>query len=142
VRSTSAKKKVFEKIVRQYAAGDLLFKEGDEWDGLYCVQSGRISVFKTQKTETVDIPVELVQLGPGSLIGEMGLFEKVPREASVKALEPCEVLIISREMFEAQMNQVPAWIVNLFKLLTQRLRDANDKLVHQGEAGAKTPGAV
>jgi CRP-like cAMP-binding protein len=132
-------KKLFMKVMRAYPAGGLVFEEGDPWNGLYCVQSGRVSVFKTQKTADGPRRLELAQLGAGSLIGEMGLFEQNKREASVQALEYTEILIISREMFEEQMGKVPAWMVNLFKLLTQRLRATNERLL---EANRKLEGAA
>jgi CRP-like cAMP-binding protein len=122
-------KKIFSKLVRSYPTGNIIFNEGDTWDGLYCVQIGKVSVFKTQKGKEGHKIVELAQLGPGSLIGEMGLFEKTKRDASVKAIEYTEMLIISREMFDEQMTRVPPWMVNLFKILTQRLRVTNERLM-------------
>jgi len=117
--------KIYSKLQRSYRPGDLIFYEGDPWDGVYCIQSGKVSIFKTQGDKTV----ELAQLGQGALIGELGLFGKSRRDASVKALERTEILVISLQMFEEQMNRVPPWMVNLFKILSQRLRTTNEKLV-------------
>jgi CRP-like cAMP-binding protein len=70
----------------------------------------------------------LVQLGPGSMFGEMGMLDQARRDASVKALEFTEVLIITKDMFENQLTLLPAWIVNFIKILVSRLRTTNDKL--------------
>lgn len=122
-------KKLFTKVTRAYPAGAVIFNEGDAWNGLYCVQTGRVAVYKNLRTTDEDNRLELAQLGPGSLIGEMGLFDKDKREATVQALEYTEMLVISREMFDEQMAKVPPWMVNLFQLLTQRLRMTNERLV-------------
>ncbi len=135
-------RKIFMKQVRSFQAGNIVFNEGDAWDGLYCIQSGKVTVYKTQKTSDGPKAVELAELGPGSLIGEMGLFEKTRRDATVKALEYTEMLIITREMFEEQMSKVPPWMVNIFKLLTQRLRVTNERYMETLQKLAGVEGAL
>ena len=118
----------FKKVIRAYAAGEIIFTEGSEVDGIYSVQSGKVSVFKTKATAKGSVDIELVQLGPGSMFGEMGMLDQTKRDASVKAVEFTEVLIITKDMFENQLTLLPAWIVNFIKILISRLRITNDKL--------------
>ncbi len=120
--------KLFKKVIRAYAAGEIIFTEGSEVDGIYSVQSGKVSVFKTKATHQGPVDIELVQLGPGSMFGEMGMLDQTKRDASVKAVDFTEVLIITKDMFENQLAQLPAWIVNFIKILIGRLRITNDKL--------------
>lgn len=120
--------KLFKKVVRAYAAGEIIFEQGAEVDGIYSVQSGRVSVYKSKPTPQGPVEIELVQLGPGSMFGEMGMLDQTRRDASVKALEFTEVLIITKDMFESQMAQLPAWIVNFIKILISRLRNTNYRL--------------
>lgn len=120
--------KLFKKVIRAYAAGEIIFTEGSDVDGIYSVQSGKVSVFKTKATHQGPVDIELVQLGPGSMFGEMGMLDQTKRDASVKAVDFTEVLIITKDMFENQLAQLPAWIVNFIKILISRLRVTNDKL--------------
>ncbi len=120
--------KLFKKIVRAYAAGEIIFEQGSEVDGIYSVQSGRVSVYKSKPTPQGPAEIELVQLGPGSMFGEMGMLDQTTRDASVKAVEFTEVLIITKDMFENQMTLLPPWIVNFIKILISRLRATNNKL--------------
>ena len=120
--------KLFKKVIRGYAAGEIIFTEGSDVDGIYSVQSGKVSVFKTKATAQGSVDIELVQLGPGSMFGEMGMLDQARRDASVKAVEFTEVLIITKDMFENQLTLLPAWIVNFIKILISRLRITNDKL--------------
>ena len=120
--------KIFKKVVRAYKAGEIIFAQGADSDGIYSVQSGWVSVFKTKLTPSGPADVELVKLGPGSMFGEMGMLDQSKRDASVKALEYTEVLIITQDMFETQMANLPPWVVNFIKILISRLRITNDKL--------------
>jgi CRP-like cAMP-binding protein len=120
--------KLFKKVIRAYASGEIIFTEGSDVDGIYSVQSGRVSVFKTKATPQGPVDIELVQLGPGSMFGEMGMLDQTKRDASVKAIDFTEVLIITKDMFESQLTQLPSWIVNFIKILISRLRITNDKL--------------
>jgi CRP-like cAMP-binding protein len=120
--------KLFKKVVRAFAAGEIIFVEGSEVDGIYSVQSGRVSVFKTKPTPQGPQDIELVQLGPGSMFGEMGMLDQTKRDASVRAIDFTEVLIITKDMFENQMTALPPWVVNFIKILISRLRTTNEKL--------------
>ena len=120
--------KLFKKVIRAYAAGEIVFTQGSAADGIYSVQSGRVSVFKTVPGPAGPREIELVQLGPGSMFGEMAMLGQTQRDASVRAVDFTEVLIITNEMFEAQMASLAPWVVNFVKILINRLRSTNDKL--------------
>jgi CRP-like cAMP-binding protein len=104
--------KVFKKVVRGYAAGEIIFAEGAAADGIYSIQSGRVSVFKTVATHDGPREVELARLGPGGMFGEMGMLGQTRRDASVRAIEATEALVITKDMFESQMASLPGWVVN------------------------------
>jgi CRP-like cAMP-binding protein len=120
--------KLFKKVTRAYAAGEIVFVQGAAADGIYSVQSGKVSVFKTVPGPDGPREIELVRLGPGSMFGEMAMLGQTQRDASVRALEFTEVLVITKEMFESQMASLPPWVVNFVKILVNRLRSTNDRL--------------
>lgn len=120
--------KLFKKVTRAYASGEIIFEQGANVDGIYSVQSGRVSVYKTKPTPNGPQDIELVQLGPGSMFGEMGMLGQTKRDASVKAIDFTEVLIITNEMFEAQLASLAPWVTNFIKILINRLRNTNDRL--------------
>jgi CRP-like cAMP-binding protein len=106
----------------------VIFRQGDPCDGIYSVKVGAVSVYKTKPTPSGAAEIELVRLGPGSMFGEMGMFDQTRRDASVKAVEYTECIVITREMFDSQMAALPAWVVNFVKILVGRLRSTNDRL--------------
>ncbi|MEM7471258.1 MAG: EAL domain-containing protein [Pseudomonadota bacterium] len=70
--------------------GDVLYREGDENDFGYILESGEISLF----TETDGRRVETERRGPGSILGELSILTGKPRAVTVEALEPCRLFKI------------------------------------------------
>lgn len=121
--------KLYKKVERCYNAGEVIFEQGAPSDGIYSVKIGRVSVYKTKPTPNGPADMEIVRLGPGSMFGEMGMLDQTQRDASVRALEYTECVVITQDMFENQMASLPPWVVNFIKILISRLRITNDKLL-------------
>lgn len=117
-------------------AGQVVFKAGDAADGMYLVRKGELVVYLEQDGKEV----VLAKIGEGGMIGEMALFDRQPRSASVKASAECEVTLISLDDFGKLMKQIPKWFVGLMSALSSRLRVTNDRL-KQVESSLKDGGA-
>ncbi|MCX6126006.1 MAG: cyclic nucleotide-binding domain-containing protein, partial [Proteobacteria bacterium] len=113
-------------------AGQMVFKAGEAADGMYLVRKGELVVFLEQDGKQV----VLAKIGEGAMIGEMALFDRQPRSASVKASTESEVTLISLDDFGKLMKQIPKWFVGLMTTLSGRLRTTNDRL-RLVEAAAK-----
>lgn len=105
--------------------GQVLFNYGDASDGMFLVRKGEVKIFihDSQANEIV-----LAKVSSGAMIGEMALFDNLPRSASASALTDIEVTHISNEEFTRIMKQIPKWFVNLMSTLSSRLRKTNDRL--------------
>jgi CRP-like cAMP-binding protein len=121
--------KLYKKVERCFNAGEVIFQQGDPSDGIYSVKLGRVSVYKSKPTPTGMQDIEIVRLGPGSMFGEMGMLDQTRRDASVRAVEYTECVVITQDMFENQMTTLPPWVVNFIKILISRLRTTNEKLI-------------
>jgi CRP-like cAMP-binding protein len=105
-------------------AGTVVFKAGDNSDGMYIVRKGELTVFLEKEGKQVT----LAQLTDGAVVGEMSFFEQKPRSASVKATKDCEVTHISNDDFSKLLKQIPKWFVTLMGALSGRLRQTNERL--------------
>ena len=114
--------------------GTVLFKAGDPGDGMYLIRKGELEVF----IEKDGAEVSLAKIGAGGMIGEMALFDRQPRSASVKASGNTEVTLISNADFAKLMKQIPKWFVGLMTALSTRLRQTNERL--QKAENANGPG--
>ncbi|TVP70305.1 MAG: EAL domain-containing protein [Leptolyngbya sp. LCM1.Bin17] len=76
--------------LRLFKAGETIFREGDEADKAYIIESGYVEIFVGSGEEAIQLNV----LGPGDIFGEMGIVDTSPRSASVKAIGPCRCMVI------------------------------------------------
>lgn len=73
------------------AAGDVVIREGDEADALWVLVTGEVTVSARGEAARAR---RLRTMGAGTYFGEIGLLRRVPRTATVEALEPCTLLRI------------------------------------------------
>jgi CRP-like cAMP-binding protein len=95
---------------------------------MYIIDSGRVRVFKTLVKGDSMQEIELCTLGPKSMFGEMAMIDDSKRSASIQAIEPTICTVITKKIFEDQLSAIPTWMVNMIKILVQRLRETNEKL--------------
>jgi CRP/FNR family transcriptional regulator, cyclic AMP receptor protein len=67
-------------------------------------------------------------VGPGECVGEMALLDHQPRTASVVALEPMTLLVISSQAFTALLDDAPTMTRKLLQNLAARLRELDSRL--------------
>ncbi|MBI4519600.1 MAG: cyclic nucleotide-binding domain-containing protein [Gemmatimonadetes bacterium] len=81
---------------QQYAAGTRLFAEGESGDTFYVVLHGAVELTKRTPSGQEE---RLAVRRDGEAFGEMALLTDKPRSASARAVEPTQVLTVSREAF-------------------------------------------
>ena len=88
------------------AEGQMLMKEGDYSVELIAIEEGTADVIQGGS--------KIAALGPGDLIGEMGLLERRPRNADVIASSPMRLIKLThweiRRMSEDTVNRIKATI--------------------------------
>ena len=105
---------------RSVTRNTTIMAAGDPTDSLYIVLSGRL---KVMMSDADGREVILTILGPGEFFGEMGLIDDSPRSASVLAIEPCELLSITKRDFKQSMEQNFELAMTVMRGLVRRLRD-------------------
>ena len=115
--------------VRQIAAGEHLFRQGDPFDGLYFIGSGQVSVvLELGEGQTKRIRTYTV----GNTIGEMGLYRQTQRMASVVADKPSTVYFLATEAFKQIEAKDPLLASNIHRfivnLLAERLNHREQEL--------------
>lgn len=79
--------------LKSYEAGEDLFHEGDEADGLYLIQSGSVTVSRMIGGREV----VLFYVAAGNYVGEMSLVSGEPRYATVRAAVATEAVLIKAD---------------------------------------------
>jgi CRP/FNR family cyclic AMP-dependent transcriptional regulator len=116
-------------VKHSFAAGSVIFKEGDPGDRCYIITSGsvRISKFIPNIGEEA-----LTVLKPGSYFGEMALIDNFPRSANAIANDDTDVFGINKAdldkilINDRELGYKLLWTFT--KTLSQRLRETNEKM--------------
>jgi HEAT repeat protein/MFS family permease len=105
--------------------GEMIVREGDPGDVLYLVLWGELQVVKGMGTRQ---EIMLARIQSEDFFGEMALFDRRPRSASVVAGRRSMLLAIRGRTFEDLMEHYPAIPMNICRVLSQRIRDMHEKL--------------
>jgi CRP/FNR family transcriptional regulator, cyclic AMP receptor protein len=112
-----------------YRTGDFIVKQGDEGNAMFYVAEGTCSVTATRDGERI----ELDQLGPGDIFGEVSLFDQLPRSADVQALSNCILLSVNEGVLRALAAFFPAaafkFMLGIAREMSNRLRRSNKRYV-------------
>lgn len=87
-----------------YAAGEVVFLEGETSAGLYYLQSGWLKVVKTSPEGREQV---LQFLGPGEILGAISVFTHRPTPATAIALEPAGLWLLRREAMARLVRERP-----------------------------------
>ncbi|HLX80789.1 MAG TPA: cyclic nucleotide-binding domain-containing protein [Burkholderiales bacterium] len=110
---------------RSVSRGSTIMHAGDPTDSLYIVVSGRL---KVMMGEADGKEVILGLIGPGEFFGEMGLVDDSPRSATVVAIEPCELLAVTKRVFKKCLVENVEVALAVLRVVVQRLREADRKI--------------
>ncbi len=101
----------------QYDPQEEVMREGDRGDQLFIVMDGQLQILRGEQV--------LSEVGPGEHFGEMALIRSMPRSATVRAVDHCELIAIRRSDFFAILRKEYELAV---KLLWQFLGVLADRL--------------
>ena len=94
---------------------------------MYVVQAGEVEV--AQGTSSGE--QRLAVLGTGDFFGEMAVFQKEVRSATVRALGEARVLKVDKKTLLRRIKEDPLLAVNLLQTLSQRIRDLNRQVANR-----------
>ena len=109
---------------REYKNGEIIIKQGEDGDCLYVIQKGRVEVIDESGGEEI----KLAELGETEFFGEMGLFEKDVRSATIRSLGETRVLTIDKKNFYKTIQKDPSIAYRLLERMSFRLRETNKKI--------------
>ncbi len=87
---------------REFRAGQAIWRQGDEARELVFVVDGRVSISLQLPG---DATVEVSSVGPGEVMGEIGVIDGGRRAATATASEPTSVLMLARADFTALVSR-------------------------------------
>lgn len=109
---------------RKYMDGENIIKQGETGDCVYVIQKGKVAVVD----ESGEQEIIIAELGEREFFGEMGLFEKDVRSATVRSVGKSMVLTIDKRNFYRTIQKDPSIAYRLLERMSFRLREMNKRL--------------
>ena len=104
---------------RRYPRNTVIFMEGDPGTTLYIIESGTVKI-ALSTPDGKELVIAL--LGRDEHFGDFALLDGEPRSADAIAKTDCQLLMLSREDFQAFLDTHPRVAMNLLASLSKRLR--------------------
>ncbi|HKW71742.1 MAG TPA: cyclic nucleotide-binding domain-containing protein, partial [Candidatus Dormibacteraeota bacterium] len=111
-------------VTRHYVKGESVFRRGDVGGELYVIVDGEIRVHLDHDGGEATVAMQ----GPGTVLGEMSVFDEQPRSANAQAMADTTVRVLRRDRLQAIVHEHPDVLLEFIKNLSQRLRAMDEKL--------------
>ncbi len=110
---------------KTYKDGEIIVRQGELGDCLFAIQEGRLEVIKEQKGRP---GLRVAILEKGDIFGEMAIFEKQVRSATVRAVGEARILTVDKKTFLRRVQEDPTLAFNLVRMMSQRIRNLNTEI--------------
>jgi len=118
---------------RFYADGEIVARQGDVGDCMFMIQDGEVEiVLEEHGTEVV-----LRTAGRNELLGEMAIFDRAPRSATIRARGRARILTLDKRNFLRRINEDPSLAFRMIETMSIRVRELSQE-VHDLRAEVAT----
>lgn len=109
---------------RVYHDGEVVVRQGDVGESMFVIQEGTVDVV----VERDGHEVFLRTLGKGEFLGEMGIFDRVGRSATIRARGEARLLSVDRKSFLRRIHEDPSLAFRVVETMSKRIRDLSDEV--------------
>ena len=81
--------------------GDEVVKQGERGDSMFFISKGNVAILDEDEMGTLAV------LGEGSFFGETSLLREQPRNATVRALDFCNIYSLDKWSFDRLLSRYP-----------------------------------
>jgi CRP/FNR family cyclic AMP-dependent transcriptional regulator len=114
-------------VPRTYAAGQVVFREGDQGDTCFVVKSGAIKISREHGGRTI----ALAELRGGDMFGELSMFGGEVRSATAAALEDTAAIALLAGDVRRLLAGNPEIALKMLETMADRVRATNQRLANQ-----------
>ena len=125
---------------RRFQAGEPLLRQGDVSGVMYVIVRGRVR--KERSHPALSEPAEVLELGPGESVGELGVLDLAPWPETVTAVEETDTIELSALVLAETMLLYPMPSVGLLSSLSRSVRTLADLETYAQGLRLRADGAV
>jgi CRP-like cAMP-binding protein len=104
--------------------GEIIVRQGEPGDCMFVILNGEAEVL----TERDGHEIHLATLRERDFFGEMALFERTVRSATVRAVGEVHVLTLEKKSFLRRVHEDPTLAFHLVKKMSQRIRELDEEI--------------
>ena len=114
---------------RTFTPGQPIFNQGEAGNTMYVVHEGEVDLL---------VNGQLVEkVGPGGVLGEMGLIDTAPRSASAVARTNCKLIPVNGQRFALLVQHTPDFALQIMRVMAGRLRTMDQLLMDRRQANRR-----
>ena len=108
---------------RVYQDGEIIIRQGEVGNCMYVIQEGKVEVLIEKDGQEVQLAVH----SEGDFFGEMAIFERDVRSATIRALGQVRVLTIDKKNLLRRVSQDPSLAFRIVETMSHRIRELNEE---------------
>ncbi len=109
---------------REYRDGEAICHQGEVGNRMYVIQSGCVEVLREENGTEVLV----AELGGGDVFGEMAIFDRKPRSATVRSKGTARVLTLDKRAFLRGVHEDPSLAFRVLQEMSQRIRSLDEEV--------------
>lgn len=113
------------KLGKEYKEGDVIVRQGETGDCMFEILEGKVEVLQVREGKEVRLAV----LDKGDFFGEMSIFEKEVRSATVRAMGKVRALTIDKKTLLRRISEDPTLAFRIVERMSHRIRELDNEIV-------------
>jgi len=113
------------KLGKVYGNGDVIVRQGETDDCMYEILEGQVEVLQERGGKEVRLAI----LDKGDFFGEMAIFEKEVRSATVRAIGEVRALTIDKKALLRRISEDPTLAFRIVERMSHRIRELDNEIV-------------
>jgi CRP-like cAMP-binding protein len=102
-----------------YEDGEIIVRQGDVGDCMFVIQEGEVDILCDDNGKEIQIAVRHA----GDFIGEMAIFDRDVRSATVRARGQVRILTVDKKNFMSRIHEDPSLAFRIVETMSYRLRE-------------------
>jgi len=109
---------------KTYSDREIITRQGEVGDCMFVIQQGKVQVLVER--DGVETPLRVAS--EGEFMGEMAIFDREERSATLRALGEARLLTIDKKNFLKRVHKDPSLAFGLVRTMSKRVRDLSDEV--------------
>jgi CRP-like cAMP-binding protein len=113
------------KLGKVYSDGEVIVQQGETGDCMFEILEGKVEILQEREGKEIRLNV----LDKGDFFGEMAIFEKELRSATVRAMGEVRALTIDKRTLLRRISEDPTLAFRIVERMSRRIRDLDNEIV-------------